>query len=229
MESARRRRPDHKLGTEAHLSRAGTWVAEYVEQQLDRGRADLARRLPDGRQGDDRGLGEVDVVVADDREFLRHTRTAQNRGTLQHPDREQVVRVAARSSAPRDINDGAQCSDASAAVRTHSRNTTSSPARVGAQTNGPAEARASAGNGATRTRRSASPSMPARTTSASRSRLTRTRSWRPDHSGTAPTDQSDSPSVTTAPTPSTPSAHSTPALIHRSALSRTKMPAPVEL
>jgi hypothetical protein len=73
----------------------------------------------------------------------------------------------------------------------------------------PAEARASAGNGATRTRRSASPSMPARTTSASRSRLTRTRTWRPDHSGTAPTDQSDSPSVTTAPTPSTPSAHST--------------------
>ena len=43
MESARRRRPDHKLGTEAHLTRASPWVAEYVEQQLDRGRADLAR------------------------------------------------------------------------------------------------------------------------------------------------------------------------------------------
>lgn len=102
---------------------------------------------------------------------------------------------------------------------------TVSPARVGAQQNGPAVTGAAASRGATRTSRQGSSSTRARTVSALPDQLPRTVTSRPAQFGTGDRDQSDWPRVTTAPRSSSPSLSSTPALIHVSVLTFTKMPA----
>ena len=105
-----------------------------------------------------------------------------------------------------------QCSDSSAGPTAQRSNRTISPARDGAQANGPAVTLASSGNGVTRSSVHASSSARARIVTASPLRLARTVTRRPAHE-TGESDQSDRPSVATAPALSSPSADSTPALI----------------
>ena len=91
------------------------------------------------------------------------------------------------------------------------------PSPAGEQQNGPAEAAASGASGASRTVRQGPPSQRARTVTASPARLARTVTCRPAQSGTGAMDQSDRPSVTTAPSCGDPSLTSSPALIQCSA------------
>lgn len=117
----------------------------------------------------------------------------------------------------------AQCKDSSAAPTAHRSKRTVSPARVGAQANGPAETSASSGNGVTRRSIQGSSSARARIVTASPLRLARTVTRRPAHD-TGASDQSDLPRVATAPALSRPSADSTPALIQFSASMRRNRP-----
>src|SRR5665648_226614 len=108
-----------------------------------------------------------------------------------------------------------QCRAASGGPERQPLKRTCRPARVGAQQYGPAPASASVPNGATRTS----------SNGASSSRLSRMVTRRPAQSGTGRTDQSERPRVTTAPSCGTPSASSTPALIHVCSSARSITPA----
>ena len=117
------------------------------------------------------------------------------------------------------------CSPASGGVVRHDVKWTVNPARVGAQQNGPAMTGVTASSGATRTSCQGSSSTRARTVSALPDQLPRMVTHRPAQLGTGDRDQSDVPLVTTAPRLSCPSLSSTPALIHVSSSTLTKMPA----
>ena len=74
-------------------------VARLVEQQLRRPPAQLLPRLAHRRQRDGGGRGEVDVVVADDREVVGHPHAVPHH-LLQQPERQQVVGADRRGGPP---------------------------------------------------------------------------------------------------------------------------------
>ena len=83
--------PDHQLGLEHHAPMpVGLLLLDLLQQQLGRGAAELLAGLADGGERHRGRGGEVDVVVADNREVSRDTQLPAGH-LLQDAEGEQVV------------------------------------------------------------------------------------------------------------------------------------------